>query len=354
MIKKQRFIKISRLEKISFCQQLSLMLKSGISLIDALNFFTNQNLSKSFIYVIETLKEDLNKGLSIYQSLKKFEKQFGSFFINLVQIGETSGNLAKNLDYIALVLAKENESRNKIIAMLIYPAFVLGGTLLLSTLFIFFVFPKLIPILEGLNVKLSLTTRIFISLSLFVINKWPLILVGIALMIILVSLLFLIQKVRFYFHKLLSFMPFASRIVRQGMLINFCRNLGLLMSSGVDIISSLEITTQTINNLFYRKIFTEIKDSLKDGHSLQELLLERNKYLDPVFVNLVNVGEKSGNLQEVLMHLSEYYENLLDNSLKRFLSVLEPVILIFMGVVVAFIALSVISPIYQLTQQIGK
>lgn len=354
MIKRPRFIKISRLEKISFCQQLSLMLKSGISLIDALNFFVNQNFSKSFVYVVEILREDLNKGLSIHQSLKKFEKQFGSFFINLVQIGETSGNLAKNLDYIALVLAKENESRNKIISMLIYPAFIFGGTLFLSAMFIFFVFPRLMPILEGLNVKLSLTTRIFINLSSFIINKWPLILIVIALIIILIYLLFLIYKVRFYFHKLLSFMPFIGKIVRQGMLINFCRDLGLLMSSGVDIISSLEITTQTINNLFYRKIFTEIKDSLKDGHGLQELLVERSKYLDPVFINLINVGEKSGNLQEVLIHLSGYYEDLLDNSLKRFLSVLEPLILIFMGVVVAFIALSVVSPIYQLTQQIGK
>lgn len=354
MIKKPRFIKISRLEKILFCQQLSLMLKSGISLIDALNFFTSQNLSKSFAYVIETLKEDLNKGLSIYQSLKKFDKQFGAFFINLIQIGETSGNLAKNLDYIALVLAKENESRNKIISMLIYPAFILAGTLILTAMFIFFVFPRLIPILEGLNVKLSLTTRIFIGVSSFIITKWPLILISIALVIILISLLFLIPKVRFQVHKLVSFMPFAGVIVRQGMLVNFCRDLGLLMSSGVDIISSLEITTQTINNLFYKKIFSEIKDSLKDGHDLQELLLEKSKYLDPVFINLVNVGEKSGNLQEVLIHLSGYYENILDNSLKRFLNFLEPLILIFMGVIVAFIALSVISPIYQITQQIGK
>lgn len=354
MIKKPTFFKISRLEKISFCQQLSLMLKSGISLIDALNFFTNQNVSKSFLYVIEALKEDLNKGLSIYLSLKKFERQFGSFFVNLIQIGETSGNLAKNLDYIALVLRKENESKNKIISMLIYPAFIMGGTILLSILFIFFVSPKLMPILKGLNVKLPLITKIFITISTFTINKWPFVLIALAFIIILISLLLLVRKVKFYFHRLISFMPFVNKIVRQGMLINFCRNLGLLMSSGVDIISSLEITTQTITNLFYQKIFSEIKDSLKDGHRLEDLLAEKSNYLDPVFINLINVGEKSGNLEGVLLHLSEYYEDLLDNSLKRFLSILEPLILMFMGIIVAFIALSVISPIYQLTQQISQ
>lgn len=351
---KPKFFKISRLEKISFCQQLSLMLKSGISLIDALNFFSNQNISKSFAYVIKTLQEDLNKGISINVSLRKFEKQFGSFFINLIQIGEASGNLANNLDYIALVLKKENDSKNKIISILIYPAFIFGGTILLSVLFIFFVFPRLFPVLQELKVNLPLTTKIFIASSNFILNKWPIILIILSLFIIAISLAYSLKRVKFYFHLLLLYIPIVKDIARQLTLVNFCRNLSLLMSSGVDIISALEITTKTIGNLFYQKILNEIKDLLKDGHRLEESLIQRGKYFDSVFVNLINVGEKSGNLEEVLLHLANYYEDLLDNTLKRFLSLLEPMILMFMGVIVAFIALSVVLPIYQITQQIGN
>jgi type IV pilus assembly protein PilC len=328
------------------------MLKSGISLIDALVFFSNQNISKSFAYVIKVLQEDLNKGISINASLRKFEKQFGDFFINLIQIGETSGNLANNLDYIALVLKKENESRNKIISMLIYPAFVFGGTILLSILFIFFVFPRLLPVLKELKVQLPLTTKIFIGISNFILNNWSIILIILSLIIIAFSIAYSLKRVKFYFHLSLLFIPIVKNIVQQLTLIGFCRNLGLLMSSGVDIISSLEISTKTINNLFYQKILTEIKDSLKDGHSLEDLLEQNNKYFDPVFINLINVGGKSGNLEDVLLHLADYYEDLLDNTLKRFLSILEPMILVFMGLIVAFIALAVILPVYQITQQI--
>ncbi|MCS7200535.1 MAG: type II secretion system F family protein, partial [Patescibacteria group bacterium] len=336
MTNKPRFLKISRSEKIFFCQQLSLMLRSGISLLDALNFFSNQNISKSFAYVIKILQEDLNRGLSINSSLRKFQKQFGDFFINLIQIGEASGNLAQNLDYIALVLRKENEARNKIISMLIYPAFIFGGTILLSILFIFFVFPRLLPVLKELNVKLPLITKIFIAVSTFILNKWPFILIALAMTIIIFYLLLSIRKIKFYFHKILLSLPIIKNIIRQSTLVGFCRNLGLLMSSGVDIISSLEISTSTINNLYYRKTLTEIKDMLKDGHRLEDLLNQNIRYFDPVFVNLINVGEKSGNLEEVLLHLADYYEDTLDNSLKRFLSILEPVILMLMGVVVAF------------------
>lgn len=354
MIKKPLFFRISLSEKILLAQQLSLMIKSGLSIIEALSFLKSQSISKSLRYILESLESDLNKGQSLYSSLEKFHHQFGDFYINLIKVGETSGNLSQNLEYITSVLRRQQELKGKIITSLIYPLFIFSGTIIVTFLVVFIVFPKLMPVFTELKIKLPLITRIFIAVSTFILNRWYFFILFFIFLVFAFWLLLRNKKIKYFFDKLMIYLPLIGKINRYLIFINFSRNLAVLSKSGVDIVNALEISGKTTGNLFYQSISGAIIKMVYEGHNLKEAFFPYQKYFEKIFINLLEVGERTGELELTLNHLAEYYEQNLDNKLKTFTSLIEPILLAIMGIVVAFVALAIISPIYQITQEISK
>lgn len=348
------FLRVSDTDKIILARQLALMLRSGLSIIDSFEFLKKQTRSKALKYIFENIINDLQKGTSLAISLRRFKNIFGDFFINIIEVGEASGNLDKNLDYLANSLEKQKELKNKIISALIYPAFILTGTLGISFLMIFFIFPKILPVFTELKIKLPLTTIIFIKISTFILNFWFLIIIYLIGFILIFFLLLKIDKIKYYFDKVLINIPFVKTIIRDSILITFSRNLALLLESGLDISRSLDFVATTIENKFYSQLFGEALAAIKQGHPFKEFLHRQEKYFDNVFINLLEIGEKTGSLQKNLFYLADYFESDLTTRLKNLTTILEPILLALMGVIVAFIALSIITPIYQLTQQIGQ
>jgi type II secretory pathway component PulF len=348
------FLRVSDTEKIILARQLALMLRSGLSIIDSFEFLKEQTRSKTLKYIFENIINDFQKGIFLATSLKRFKKVFGDFFINIVEVGEASGNLDKNLDYLANSLEKQRELKGKVISAFIYPAFVLAGTLGVSLIIIFVIFPKILPIFTELKVKLPLTTIIFIKISNFILNFWPLIIAYLISLIIITILLLRIDKIRYFFDKLIITIPIFRTIIRDSIFVIFSRNLALLLESGLDISRSLEFVATTINNKFYRNIFMEALVAIRQGHPFKEFLHRKSKYFDNVFINLLEIGEKTGSLQRNLFYLADYFEADLTTRLKNLTTILEPVLLIFMGIIVGFIALSIVIPIYELSDKLQK
>jgi type IV pilus assembly protein PilC len=348
------FSKVSNIEKIIFVKQLSLMLRSGLSIIDALEFLRDQTKSKKLKNIFEVLIGDLQKGISLAVSLRKFRNIFGDFFINIIDVGETSGNLDQNLEYLAATLEKQRELKSKVISSFIYPAFILAGTLGISLLMIFFIFPKIMPVFTDLKVQLPITTIIFMKISNFLINFWPLVIAYALGFAIIFILLLRFDAVKYFFDKTIIHIPLLKLVIRDSIIVTFSRNLGLLLKSGLDISRSLEFASTTIENKFYQEIFNSALVSIKQGHSFKEFLRKNSKYFDNVFINLLEIGEKTGSLQKNLFYLADYYENDLETRLKNLTTILEPLLLATMGMVVGFMALSIITPIYQLSQQLGQ
>jgi len=353
-LKKPRFLKVSETEKIVLAKQLALMLKSGVSIIDALGFLEKQSRSSSLKYILRSTIDDLQKGFSLANSLRKFSKVFGELFLNIIEVGEISGNLDKNLEYLAEELKKQKELKGKFISSFIYPAFILIATLGVTFLMIFIIFPKIMPVFTELKIKLPLTTIIFIKITTFLLKFWHLTFLGLLTFALLIYFLLKIKKIRYFFDRTLINLPFIGKIVLYSNLVIFSRSLGLLIESGLDITRSLAITAKTTNNLFYQKLFDEALFSISQGHPLKEFFLKKAKYFDDVFINLLEVGEQAGSLQSNLFYLANYYEESLSDKLKNFVTLLEPILLALMGMIVAFIALAIIMPIYQITQQIGQ
>ncbi len=348
----QFFLRVPLQEKILFTKNLALSLRSGISLVRSLQFFRNQTRNRSFRKILDSAIEDVNRGLFLSASFAKYERVFGELFINIIKIGETSGNLPENLTYLGDELKKKADLRKKVRGASIYPIIIFIATIAIAVSMILFVFPKILPLFQNLKAELPLTTRLLIKLSELIAKQGLALAVGAAVFLIGFSFLLRVRRIRYLWHTLLMYLPIFRTVVVNFNLANMSRTLGLLLKSGVTIIDSISITSVTLTNLVYRRHLAEAAEEVKRGTFLSKYFERYPHAFPPLTQNMIEVGENTGNLTENLFYLAEYYENEVDDFVKNLSSILEPVLLLFMGVIVGFIALSFITPIYQLTRSI--
>ena len=235
---------------------------------------------------------------------------------------------------------------------MVYPMVILFATVVIATSMILFVFPKILPLFNSLGAELPLTTRILIAVSDVVTNQGIWLLVGAITLFIIVRFALSIKAIRYVYHQMLFYVPvFGHSIINYNM-ANFARTLGLLLKSGVKIIEAISVSGASLNNLVYKRELEKAGEAVRKGEFLSKYLEHDSKRFPPTLVNMIEVGENTGNLTENLFYLSEYYENELDDFVKNLSGILEPILLIFMGGIVGFIALSFITPIYELTRSV--
>lgn len=344
------FLHIPLREKILFTKNLALTLKSGVSLVNGLHLIRRQAKSKMFQRILDSLIKDAESGLFLSVGLEKFQGVFGDLFVNIIKIAEVSGTLPENLIYLGQELGKQDALRKKVKGALVYPVIILIATVVIAVAMVVFVFPKILPLFENAKMELPLTTRLLIKASALVSGYGWWLLIGAILVMIGFRFVLKILPVRFLYHRFLLFMPILGRAMVNYNMANFARTLGLLLRSGVKIIEALNIVSAATANLVYRREFQTAGERIRRGDFFSKYLEERSRLFPPLLMNMIEVGENTGNLTENLSYLGEYYENEVDDFVKNLSSILEPVLLLFMGGIVGFIALSFITPIYQLTK----
>ncbi len=346
-----RFLQgVSLQEKINFARHLSVTTKSGLPLLEALKLIRNQVTKKSFKKIIDKVVNDVENGRSLAQSLSRFPHIFNDFFVNLVKVGETSGNLAEALLYLAVELKKQREVGHKIRSALVYPIVILIVTIAVTLFLTLFIFPKILPIFVSLGIPLPFSTRLVIAVLTFLSKYGLWVLLGIIVFVIGLRLLLTVPKIHFYFDKILLDTPFLSKIIVNVTMTNFSRSLSVLLKSGMTIIDALEVAKGTFHNKYYRRQIEYVVESVKRGESIARYLAKEPKLFPPMVHGMVEVGETTGNLEQNLLYLSEHYESEVDEVVRNLTSILEPFLLVFMGFLVGFVALSIITPIYQVTQ----
>lgn len=346
------FLHVPLNDKILFVQHLSIAIKSGMSLYDGLSMIRKQSRSRSMKKILDTIITDINNGSFLSTSLEKYKGVFGDLFINVVRVGEASGTLTENLAYLSHEMKKTNTLRKKVRGALIYPAIVMTLTLVIATGMVVFVIPKLLTVFSNVEFQLPLATRILIAISNFLRTEWTITLGGVFGFFIGFWFLLKINKVRYYFHYLIIFSPIFGRMVRQMNMSNIARTLSLLLKSGTKIVEAIQITAETTYNLVYKKELQKASELAKTGEYLSKHFATREHLFAPIMTNMIAVGENTGNLTENLSYLSDYYEETVDDFTKNLSTVLEPLLLVVLGIVVGFIALAVILPIYQVTQHV--
>lgn len=340
-------------EQILFARNISLMSRSGIPILQSLHLMSQQTASPGMRKVLTVIITDVENGQFLSTSLKKFQHVFGSLFVNIVRIGETSGTLAENLGFLADELKKKHELRGKILSAMMYPIIIVITTILLMAILTFAVFPKILPIFESFQVQLPLTTRIVIGSNKIILTYWPYILVAIAVLVGVGFVVNRLPRFRFYFQLLLIRVPVIGPLTMSIQMAIIARTMALLLKSGVKIVEALTITGDIVPSLVYRQLITAAGEQVKAGSPLGRYFANYPQYVPLMFSQMLDVSETAGTMDATLLYLSDYYEAEVDETTRNFVSLLEPLLMLAMGGAVGFIAISIILPIYSISQNFG-
>ncbi len=346
----KRFLHISIGEKILFLKHLAIMIRTGMPLLGALRLIQKQKKSSSFMYVLSRVIKNVENGQFLSVSLVPFKNIFGDLFINVIKIGETSGSLVDNLEHLAAELQKRKLLRQKIRAALIYPAIISVAMLIVISILMFFVMPKIMPIFSSMKIQLPITTVIVITATNFLLNNWLMIIVVLIAVIILMTLLLRIPPVKYLFHYFILYTPIAGAISRKAALSDLSRTLGLLLKSGVRIVEAVKTTSDSATNLVYKKVLEGAVDVVAKGGTLNSHFSKYGGLFPSEFSQMIEVGENTGTLESNLFYLADFYGDEVDELTKNLSSTIEPILLLIMGVAVGFVAIAIITPIYQLTR----
>lgn len=346
--------RLSLKDQIFFAKRLSFFIHAGVPLIEAIDIIRMQTRSRAKKELFNTIQKDIAEGQYLATSLARTGGVFNDFAINIIRVGEGSGILKENLSYLADELTKRKELRSKVTSALVYPAFITFATLGITILLTVFIFPKIMPIFVSLHVPLPFTTRALIAISLF-LKSWG-ILTFFVLMVIVVTLLVLrntYTRVRHAADSVLLYLPLAGSIAKNYNLANYSRTLGLMLRSGIPITTAMGVVSQTTPNLLYKNAYAEITDALVRGETVSQGLARFPKLFPDVLTHMVSVGEKTGSLAQTLIYLAELYETEVNDLTKNLSSSIEPVLMMVMGLIVGLIAVSIITPIYAITQHLS-
>lgn len=348
------FLRVPIQDQIIFSRHLAIMTKAGMSLVDSLVMLKNQANSKSMKTILTKVIADVSNGEFLSTALEPFRGVFGDLFINVIKVGEASGILSENLTYLSSYLKKKQELRRKITGALLYPIIIIVATIGVTTLLTVFIVPKILPIFRSLKIQLPLTTKILVAVSDLLLTKGHFVILGIVVFVILLWLALKIEKVKFLYHRLLIDLPFIGKMVLDVNMINFCRTLGLLLKSDVKIVEAINITSKSMTSLVYRRELEIAAEELTKGEEISRHLKERPRLFPAILSQMVEVGETTGNLSETFIYLSEVYEEDLTDMTDNLTSVLEPTLMLTMGLMVGFVAISIITPIYEVSQTLGR
>lgn len=335
-------------QKALFAKNLSVMLKAGIIINEALEIIKDSATGK-LRKVISGILKSVESGQSFSNALGQYPKIFSGIFKSAVFVGESSGTLYENLENISVQLDKEREMRSKVMSALLYPVVVLIAAFFLGLVIAFVVLPKIIPLFQGLKVSLPLSTRVLIWLSVVVEEYGIFIFVFAVLFIVLLVWISRQKFSRPATHWLLLKMPLIGKIIRDVNLTRFCRTLGMLLQSGLNIDEAVKVTGESLDNYYYRRSIQHIYESIGTGTTMAENLTIYKELYPVMVVRMIMVGERSGKLEETLFYLASFYEKEVDSETKSLSASIEPILLIIIGLVVGFLALSIITPIYSIT-----
>ncbi len=348
------FLSVPLQERVLFARHLSVGIKAGMSMQDSLKLIQAQTKSKSFIKILDTIIADTANGMFLSASMERYVSIFGQLFINIVRVGEQSGTLTENLTYLAKELKKKQELRSKVRGAMIYPAVIFCATVGIVVTLMVAVFPKILPVFSSLKITLPMSTRILIATTNFVTSYTGWIAAVVVFVIVALIIMSKYEWFKHGWHHVLLKIPVVGKIAMKVNMASISRILGLLLKSGTQVIESVNITSDALDNRVYRHELRTAGEMLRRGEFFCVYLAKKPDMFPPIFTNMIQVGENTGNLTENLEYLSTFYEEDVDEVLKNLNSIIEPFLLLFMGLLVGFMALSVVTPIYSISQSLTR
>ncbi len=346
------FSRVSARDKIVFAKNLSAMLTAGLSMTRALAVMEKQTRKGALTKLIHELSQDVGKGIPFSEALRKHPTVFPPIFVSMAVAGEESGNLSESLNVIASQMDKSYILTKRIRGAMIYPAIILTLMVVISILLLIYMVPTLTATFNGLGVKLPLSTRIIIGASDFLV-KHTLSSIVFLLSTVTLAVFFFKSKVGQGIFDIISVkLPVIGVIVKEVNSARTARTMSSLLSSGVPIVSALEVTEQVVPNHLYKKALSEARAAIQKGETVSMVFGRYENIYPPFIGEMTAVGEETGKISDMLLNVASFYEDDVDDKTKNLSTIIEPVMMIVIGIGVAIFALSMLAPTYSLVDVI--
>ena len=345
------FQKVKAKSLVIFSRQFSTMVSAGLSLVRALDILEKQSDDRKLKEVVHDVRIKVEGGSALADALAQHPQTFSDLYINLTLAGEVGGVLDETLNRVAEFLEKDQELRQKVKSSMTYPAIVFVFAIVIVIFLLVFVLPTFATVFEGLAVKMPPMTMFLIKLSNAMRKFWYLFIIGVGGAGFLFKYYTSTPRGRYQWDQVLLRLPVFGMLNKKVTVSRFSRTLGTLLSSGVPVMQALEVTGKAAGNKVVEKSIESVRESIREGESIS-VPMEASGIFPPMVTQMIAVGEETGSLDSMLKKISDFYDMEVENTLDSLTSLLEPLLMVFMGGMVGFIVLAMFMPMFQLINAI--
>ena len=338
-------------EQVVFFRQLAILIEARVPIVSSLSAISEQTQNKYLVKVLKEVVADVENGLPLSDSLAKHKDVFSALTINIIKAGETSGNLKKSIDYIAENIERNYNLSSRVRSAMIYPCIILVVFFIIGFVTVSFILPKLTQIIKEMNADVPWYTRMVMAVGDFMAVYWWAVAIVILGFAGGVAYYLKTEQGSREWDQVKIKLPIVGVIFRNVYVTRFAQNLSVLLAGGIPIIRALTITSSVINNVVYEAIFLRAAEEVKVGGNMSNVL-SKNSLIPPVVSHMVKIGEDSGQIDRVLVHIASFYDQETEMMTKNLSTLIEPVLMIIIGIAVGFMAFAILMPIYNIAGQI--
>lgn len=335
-----------------FSRQLAVLINATIPMVRALRALVKQTTDKKLQNIVTSLASDVDGGAKLSQAMSKYPQVFDGFFVHMIRAGETTGRLDQVLTYLADQKEQDYNLRSQIRGALIYPMFIISTMTIVGTLMMIYVVPQLTDIITQNGGKLPITTQILIGTSNLLVHYWWLIIVVIVLIVVGYKFVARVKQGRYYVDLIKIQIPVIGDLYKKIALARFSMSFSNLLGSGVPIVKALEISGDVMNNAVYKELVDKTIIEVQAGNSMETVFV-RSKHMPVIVSQMISIGEETGRLDDILKKMAKFYLNEINTAISTLTSLIEPVIIIVLGIAAAIMVTGILTPIYSVTESIG-
>lgn len=339
---------------VVFSRQLAVLVKTGVPLVRGLGIIAAQVENKALRNIVNSLQVNIESGRSLSEALGNYPKVFSPIFIHMVKAGEIGGALDAVLERMAEYLEESNKLVRKVKGALTYPAIVISVSILIVSGLFLFVIPTFESMFKMLDIKLPFLTQMLINISNLLKHGIVYIIIAITVVIVFVSSYLRTQSGKLFYDKASLKLPVFGGLILKVIVARFARTLSTLVKSGLSILNALDIVSKTSDNLIVENILIDTKTRVARGEKIGESLKIASAGLfAPMVVDMISVGEETGNISTMMDKIADFYESEVDTAVSTLMSLIEPMVIVFLGVVVGTIAVSLFLPLFEILKKVG-
>lgn len=345
--------KVDLVDLILFSRQMYTLLKAGVPIMQALRGLRESTQNPAFVSVLASLSESLDTGLDLSTALRRHPEVFPPLFISMVQVGETTGSLEEVFQQLATYLEREKDTRDRVKSALRYPIIVVMAMVIALFIINIFVIPAFVKVFASFRIQLPLPTRILIATSKFTVAYWPYMLGALMATMFVVRNYLRTADGRYRWHRWKLKLPVAGRVIYKATLSRFTRALAVIIKAGVPLVAGMTVVSRAVDNDYVSERIQQMRDGIERGETIGRTAQATGMF-PPLVIQMISVGEESGAVDVLMMNVAEYYDREVDYDIKNLSTAIQPILIVFMGVLVLILALGVFLPMWDLVQAARK